>query len=427
MDANTTPIERELEADTLRSEKMRTTLLAAIFFCFGTLFAVRTVILPASYVENAASGQGMRLYGPLLLFGYAVYALIARQIYGFALSRKKSLPVWGRYVNAFVEISAPTAMIWLIAGSLGHPAEALNSPPAFAYFLFVTLAALRLDARLCLFTGAVAAVQFALTSYAIFARDFASASQHAGQFSFQVGKTAILFASGLVTAFVSHEIRKRQLHALSVQQERNRIENIFGQHVSPAVVDALLRQKEQSEYRHVCVLFLDIRNFTAFSENRSPAEVVDYLNRIFEICIEIINRNNGIINKFLGDGFMAVFGAPLSDGGDVRNAVEAARQIVRRIDEEVTAGRLPPTGVGMGLHAGEAVTGNVGSESRKEYTVIGDVVNLASRIEQLNKQYATRVLVSDEVVRLCADLSAEFIAETQVKGREQPVKVYRLA
>src|SRR5215475_14343319 len=123
-------------------------------------------------------------------------------------------------------------------------------------------------------------------------------------------------------------------------------------------------------------MFLDIRNFTGFAEKRSPEEVVEYLESLFEFMIEIVNRHNGIINKFLGDGFMAVFGAPLSDGKDCENAVRSAKEILERVKEETDRGAILPTQVGIGLHAGKAVTGSIGSAVRKEYTVIGDVVNL---------------------------------------------------
>ena len=94
-----------------------------------------------------------------------------------------------------------------------------------------------------------------------------------------------------------------------------------------------------------------------------------YLESLFEFMIEIVNRNNGIINKFLGDGFMAVFGAPLSDGNDCANAVRSAREILEKVEEEVQRGSILPTTVGIGLHAGQAVTGSIGSALRKEYTL----------------------------------------------------------
>jgi adenylate cyclase len=184
------------------------------------------------------------------------------------------------------------------------------------------------------------------------------------------------------------------------------------------------------EARHVCLMFLDIRDFTTFSEKRRPEEVVHYLNSLFEFMIESVNRHDGIINKFLGDGFMAVFGAPVSDGEDSRHAVEAALEIVARVDELNAAARIPPTRIGIGLHAGEAVTGNVGSAQRKEYTIIGDVVNLASRIEQLNKQFNSQLLVSEVVWQaINQDVKKEAtpLGPVHVKGHEALVQVYQLA
>ena len=165
--------------------------------------------------------------------------------------------------------------------------------------------------------------------------------------------------------------------------------NLFGQHVSPAVVNQLLAQPKEpaSELRQVCVLVLDIRNFTTFSEGRVADEVVAYLNTLWTFMVRTVNEHHGIVNKFLGDGFLAVFGAPLSAGNDCANALAAAREILREIDELTEAGRLPPTRIGIALHAGEAIVGNVGSAERKEYTVIGDVVNVAFRIEALNKEF----------------------------------------
>ena len=145
--------------------------------------------------------------------------------------------------------------------------------------------------------------------------------------------------------------------------------------------------------------------------------------------IEIVNRHNGIINKFLGDGFMAVFGAPISDGNDCLNAIAASQEILTRINQEIALGNISETRVGIGLHAGEAVTGSIGSSLRKEYTVIGDVVNLASRIEQLNKKFNTQLLISKAVKDALEEKINEVIpiGPVQVKGRVTSIQIYSLA
>ena len=177
------------------------------------------------------------------------------------------------------------------------------------------------------------------------------------------------------------------------------------------------------------MMFLDIRNFTTFAEKRTPEEVVAYLESPFEFMIEIVNRHHGVINKFLGDGFMAVFGAPLSDGSDCLNGVTAAREILARVEAEVAQGKVLPTRVGIGLHAGEAVTGSIGSSLRKEYTVIGDVVNLASRIEKLNKEFGSQLLISDNVWQTLGEriTAAVPMGNVHVKGREEAIQVYQVA
>jgi adenylate cyclase len=296
----------------------------------------------------------------------------------------------------------------------------------------ILLAILRLDFSLCTFTGAVACFEYLLLSLFYLSRphptSFDPALLIVAPYLF---RSAFFLALGATAGLVSLQIRKQFMKALHTIEERNRIISVFGQHVSPAVVEKLLAREggEQSEIKYVCLMFLDIRDFTAFSEKTEPSAVVSYLNGLFEFMIDSINRNNGMINKFLGDGFMAVFGAPLSDGRDVQNAVTAAREILARVEELNNAKLIPPTRIGIGLHAGEAITGNVGSTVRKEYTIIGDTVNLASRVEQLNKQFKSQLLVSEAVWQAISShgYEAEELGSVPVKGHEQLVRVYKLA
>jgi len=232
-----------------------------------------------------------------------------------------------------------------------------------------------------------------------------------------------------VCGFVAAQIRQRLVASLAALTDRNRVVGMFGQYVSPAVVDELLTRPVEAggEERNVTMMFLDIRGFTAFAERRTPTEVVDYLNTLFGALIAVVNAHHGIINKFLGDGFMACFGAPLSDGHDAQNAVRAAIEIARTVDRMSTDGTIAPTRVGIGLHAGTAVTGSVGSEERREYTIIGDTVNVASRVEQLTKHYGVVVLVTEAVWRVVKDdYDAQPLEAVVVRGREEPVAVYAL-
>jgi adenylate cyclase len=213
-------------------------------------------------------------------------------------------------------------------------------------------------------------------------------------------------------------------------EERRQIVQMFGQHVSPAVVDQLLANPadQHSQLREVCILVLDIRNFTGFSEAAAPDDTVALLNRLWGFSVDIVNRHQGIVNKFLGDGFMAVFGAPVSIGNSCQSALNAAREILAEVERASDAGEMPVTRVGIGIHAGEALVGNIGSLERREYTVIGDVVNVAFRIEQLNKEFGSKLLISEQVQQATgAAAPTELPASLRVRGRQTAVQVYKLA
>lgn len=428
--------EQAFAREMLASEVRRVTILAALLAGILGFIYLAAFVFFRDAVARLNAPPGSVLIGTAAFCAAILYELVIRYVFLGFLKRGTQPPAPARYINAFVETSIPTVMIVLFAVLLGTPAEALFSPPSYVYFLFIMLATLRLDFRLCVFTGLVAAVEY-LGLFLYFRVEIQAYTQSPllSVAPFHIAKSALYFAGGLVAGFVSNDIKKRFLKSLGSMAERNRIVDMFGKHVSPQVVDKLLDQKQEmeSETRHVCVMFLDIRDFTTFSEKKPPEDIVDYLNRLFDFMIEIITRNNGIINKFLGDGFMAVFGAPFSDGRDSANALAAAREILIELEKKNGSGEIPQTRIGIGLHSGAAVTGNVGSARRKEYTIIGDTVNVAARIEQLNKVFGSQLLISENVREDLAGKGADdnladarAMEPMQVKGRNEPVQVYRI-
>ena len=174
-------------------------------------------------------------------------------------------------------------------------------------------------------------------------------------------------------------------------------------------------------------MFVDFRSFTSASRSRSPQEVVDRLDGAFAILVEILDRHGGIVNKFLGDGFLALFGAPFEAEDPAHRAVAAGREML------VAMGRINretdwPLRIGIGIHFGEVVAGNIGSPRRKEYTVIGDTVNFASRIEALNKEFNSQFLISATVRDALGEDGADAVSlgEVPIRGYEQPMKVWQL-
>ncbi len=217
---------------------------------------------------------------------------------------------------------------------------------------------------------------------------------------------------------------------LRERQAREKTMQEFSRFVNPHVVRELLARggslSRSGESRHISVLFSDIRGFTSLSENRTPQQVVELLNRYFTLQVEVVFRHGGSLDKFIGDCIMAFWGAPLDDKRHAQRAVAAAlemAEVLQRFKQELGEDQAD-FDVGIGIHSGAAVVGLIGSEQRREYTAIGDTVNLASRIEGLTKGLS-RILVSHETMTLCGQ-EFEFAAfgEHQVKGREQAVKLF---
>lgn len=219
-------------------------------------------------------------------------------------------------------------------------------------------------------------------------------------------------------------------------QEREATIGIFGRFLDPRVVESLveageLNRDQKPLARDITILFSDIRGFTTLSETRTPEQVVDLLNRYFTRQVDVIFRNGGTLDKFIGDAVMAFWNAPTDSPDHAERAVTAAIEMTQALDDfkrELAAGGegLGDFDVGIGLHTGPAVVGFLGSDTRMEYTAIGDTVNLGSRIESATKGVA-RVLVSDATRSACGPgtrFHFEHRGEFHVKGREQPVHLY---
>jgi adenylate cyclase len=415
-----------LEIEVLKSEKLRTTVLSTGFLFISLLWGI--VILFSHERYRKFMGQQAPLFLlPAYFACVAVYFFFLRNIIMQYLQQKKPLSLYLRYFNAFIEVSIPT-MVILIVAPYQDTVHVLMVPPILAYFVFIVLSSLTLNEWICRFAGLVAALEYTvICGYFLHFSDVSKSELFSmGWYGF-FSRGLILFMGGLATGFITSQIKNQLLAAFKAQQEHDRIENIFGQHVSPEVVSKLLSEKANvSEYIPVCVMFLDIRNFTNFTEHNEPAVVVQYLNQLFDFMVEIIHGHQGIINKFLGDGFMAVFGAPISSEYDVSNAVQSALEIIKRAEEKVQKGALPQLEINIGLHFGYGITGTIGSTRRLEYTIVGDVVNSAAHIEQLNKVYNTKILISEDALQKLPQMNAEFVDTTTLKHRDQPMRLYKL-
>ncbi len=216
--------------------------------------------------------------------------------------------------------------------------------------------------------------------------------------------------------------------------ERDRVRNLLGMVVSPEIATQLLQSdlKLGGEEREVTILFCDLRDFTSFSEKMPPSEVLALLNRYLDRMSTIIERHGGVIDKFIGDAIMALFGAPVAAPDAPARAVAAARDMARALESlnaELRGEGRPMLAFGIGINSARVVAGNMGSKTRLNYTVIGDGVNLASRLEGLTKEpaYATPIIVSEATLAgITPRPFARELGEVKVKGKSDAVKIFAL-
>ena len=216
-------------------------------------------------------------------------------------------------------------------------------------------------------------------------------------------------------------------------KERDKLRTTMGKYMTASVMEKMMSGEISlgGESITVTILFSDIRSFTTLSEKMNdPQALVGLLNEYFTEMVGIVMQEGGVVDKYIGDAIMAVFGAPVAKDDDPINAVRAAvrmRQALRHLNERLAARGVDPIKTGIGIHTGPVVAGNIGSERRMEYTVIGDAVNLASRLESNTKELGINVLISEDTYSLAKDhIVARAVKEIHVKGRVQPVMTYEV-
>lgn len=242
-------------------------------------------------------------------------------------------------------------------------------------------------------------------------------------------------ASSQVKTFFKDEVKELATAFDSMTEglkERDKVKNLFNKFHGSSVTEDLMKKDVSigGQTKDVIVFFSDIRGFTAFSEKRKPEEVVGMLNEYFAVMVKIINANGGIVDKFIGDAIMAVWGVPKSNKKDAHNAVKAClemRRALADLNERRMARKEPAIQIGMGLHAGSAISGTIGSDERMEYTIIGNTVNTGSRIESSTKAFGSDLLVSDTVLEKVGDsYLTEYAGSAEVKGRSEPLKLHKV-
>ncbi len=335
--------------------------------------------------------------------------------FGGSTRARSSLSIYGKLLSMLVFlVFIPMAII-----------------AAFVYFDYLVLEQYKINAMLLIVTSAaflIGNTQLLYKSIQEPLNYLVDKMQRLATGDFSV-QTSVLFDDEIGKLKGSFNLMVEQL------KEREELRDTFGKYVSIEVARHLIENQKidlGGETIEATVLFSDIRNFTSMSEQMSPEEVVSMLNTYFSYITEPINLNRGVINKFIGDAVMAIFAPHLGSENHVEDAINASLSMRERLKDLNSSGKLKmPIKFGVGLNTGTLVAGNIGTEKRFEYTVIGDTVNVASRMESLTKDLNTDILISENTFNRLKHgffdkIAVEKSEPVKIKGKSELMPVYKL-
>lgn len=419
-------IERKLNIAAAKSEFKRIQLFIIALLLGLIIMSITFFLIEGT--TNFFKNKTTKYFIVLWFATFLVYEIIGYFIAKSYLKKKIVVPDFMKLGNVTIEAAFPSFLLFLLC-YLEKTAIFLDSPLMLFYFILIGLSALNMEIRLSLITGLVSTIgYFSVTIWAINTFDSNNEVLYFPPILYEARSVFMLIAA-LGAVFVAKETKNRVNQLSKAIDKKNKIESLFGQQVSQKVAKTLLTDNYLSEKREVSVLFMDIRNFSSFAEHNNPQDVIRFQNAIFSPIIRIISKYNGITNQIMGDGLMATFGAPLKDKNHAKNALEAGLAILNEVKTLSSSKVIHETRIGIGIHTGKVVMGNIGNEMRKQFSISGTAVIIAARLEQLNKEHGSQFLVSQEFYNQIdkTRYSFEALDELQLRNINQKVKVYKVA
>ena len=416
-----------LELEEVKSELKRSYLLISVF-SFIFVFSVINFFLVSDHVSKFYGGTITFITLCLFICAFLIYQLLVLVFLRRQSDMKCRTTLGFKIIHTLIEVSFPSIILFYMMYQYNMHSF-IESPVSLIYFLFIILSVLHLDFRVSLFTGFYAAVMYsAITYYAFNYLDASPIYQASAPANSHYVRSLILIVCGGAAAYVAMDLKNRIVSTYDSQQAKDEMELLFGQQVSKEVSKALIEDKGATKRLEATVMFLDIRNFTVFADTHTPDEVIDYQNKFIGPVIDIINQHQGVVFQILGDGLMACFGSPVENVLHAEMAFQASLEIVTRTRAASEEGVIPPTTIGIGLHSGEMVSGNIGNENRKQFSISGSPVIIASRIEQLNKKYNSQFLISGEVFQRITQgkKKISYLGVEPLRGIGKPVELYNV-
>ena len=418
-------VQKAIQDQQERSEVLISVIQLMVVTIFGLLYAIS----PKTFSDDVSFAPV-----PWVLSAYMIFSLLR-----FALALKRQLPDWMLYLSAIADITLLMGLIWSFHVQYEQPASFYLKAPTLLYvFIFIAIRALHFDPRFVIATGISAATGWILmVLYVIFSdptdpmitRDYI---EYMTSNSILIGAefdkvVSILIVTG-VLALALHRARRLLVESVIEGSAARDLSRFVPQEVAKKVI----RSEEgattgKGEVNETTILFTDIEGFTTISETLTPEQLIEALNQYFTLIAQPIDECGGVISQFQGDAVLATFNAPRADANHAANAVKAALKI-QKVLEGKTFGNGVPFNTRIGINTGRVVGGLVGSGDRVGYTVHGDNVNLTARLEQLNKDYGTRIIVSEQTRVLIEPGEYEFreLGEVSVRGRQKPVRIFTI-
>lgn len=415
----------EFEKEIAKSEYQRTRLVIAFLLVAFVAVNINYYLLDERVTE-IYGGEKNYFFVVGWLSSFILYEFFVLKIIAYHQKKYERVTESFRLMHTLIEISVPSLLI-LYMVDVEQLLAFVDSPVALVYFLFIILSVLHLDFKLSILTALLASIEYAAIIYYGFNVIEHDESKMIPENSFYL-RCIILMMSGLAGGFVAEELKKRIQTSFELQRAKNNIELLFGQQVSRTILMELVEERDITKKQEATVLALDIRNFSLFAEKRDPDEILDFQNKIFSPVLEIINQHQGVVNQIMGDGLMATFGTPVSNPLHADMAFQASLKIKEKVKQLSLSGIIPETRIGLGLHTGNVVTGNIGNENRKQYSISGSAVIIAFRVEQLNKEFGSDMLITGDVKERIAlgKVPLVYHGLKAIKGFEYGVEVYQV-
>lgn len=405
---------------------LRVTIIFRLIFLF-----VMVVGTPFGGKSSLETTLVAGLCGPTLIFSVYSIHLLGKQKY------VRMVGMAGAVLDVLIVSVLPIIWYFSVGGTAVAPAYMIKGPfyQAFLWAILIWNSfAIKPAYVWIIMVGGFLSVgghflYLVLEGRTVFTMDFVAHNVGSGLAPYFVFVTlAVIMAGGVGFIIFSRKMRTTLQSAARSEVAVNQLSRFFSPRIREEVIAQGDRFTDRGKLQNVAVLFSDIRSFTAMCETLSPEEVVAFLRDYHAVMVDVIFRNNGTLDKFIGDGIMATFGTPSTTGNDARNALSAAVEMqaaLKSLNEARKAGGRPAVRIGIGMHYGPVVVGNVGSESRLEYTVIGDTVNIASRLESATKELNETIVFSEALrAELSTDTPASLVGDIPIRGKTGRLRVY---